>query len=60
MDMKNPMLAEAFNQDIIEELNDNAVVGGLARWLQLSPLSNALGNKGAFCTETVECQNNCR
>lgn len=58
--MKNPMFNEMVNADILEEIDDNTVVGGIGTWAQLSPLSNAFGNKGAVCTGTVECQNNCR
>ena len=58
--MKNPMLIDDVNQDLLEEINDNAVVAGIGTWAQLSPLSKAFGNKGAVCTGTIECQNNCR
>lgn len=59
--MKNPMLAEVVNADILEEIDENAIVGGFATtWAKLSPISEAFGNKGAVCTGTVECQNNCR
>ena len=47
--MKNPMLFEV-NKDIMEEIADNTVVGGVGTWAKLSPLSEAFGNKGAVCT----------
>lgn len=54
------MLSEMIDADLLEEINDNIVVAGIGTWAKLSPLSNAFGNKGAICTGTVECQNNCR
>ncbi len=56
--MKNPILTE-INPDIMEEIADNTIIGGIGSWAQLSPLSKAFGNKGAVCTGTIECQNNC-
>ena len=46
------------NSQLLEEISDNSAVG--AGWAQLSFISEALGNKGAVCTGTIECQNNCR
>ena len=57
--MKNPML-ENYDANVLEEIDDNAVVGGWWTICKLSPVSNALGNKGGVCTGTIECQNNCR
>lgn len=50
------------NSQLLEEISDNSAVGagGGWGWARLSPISNALGNKGAVCTGTIECQNNCR
>lgn len=48
------------NSQLLEEISDNSAVGAGWGWARLSPISNALGNKGAVCTGTIECQNNCR
>ena len=58
--MKNPMLLETIDLAVLEEIDENDVVAGIGDWAKLSPVSKAFGNKGAVCTGTVECQNNCR
>lgn len=57
--MKNPMV-EAFDIDVLDAIQETSYVGGFPDWMKLSAFSGALGNKGAVCTATVECQNNCR
>lgn len=53
------ILKNQISNNLLEEIKDNSSVVG-AGWLQLSPVSKALGNKGSICTGTIECQNNCR
>lgn len=54
--------SQKINSQLLEEISDNSAVGAGWGWgwARLSPISNALGNKGAVCTGTIECQNNCR
>lgn len=65
--LKNPVLrseveAECFSPvgDALEEIN-NISAAGFGAWLKSTTvISDSFGNKGAVCTGTIECQNNCR
>lgn len=59
--MRNPMNdADRLSLEMIEEeIEESRLVGAWPSWMKLSPVSEALGNKGAVCTGTIECQSNC-
>ncbi len=58
--LKNPMLETNYDVNLLEEIDENTVVAGAWTIFKLSPISKAFGNKGAVCTGTIECQNNCK
>lgn len=51
-----------FEEALLEEIDEQSFMLGIngTGWTQLSPVSDKWGNKGAVCTYTVECVNNCR
>lgn len=64
--MRNP-INEMDNESlkmIFEEIDENSIHGGsfpnLWTIAKLSPISKKLGNHGAVCTGTIECQSNCK